>query len=105
MATHSSILAWEISWTEEAGGLQSKGVTQSWTLKRLSTSQRSPPNSPRIQAATSYEAEFPCYTVGPCWLSILNIAWRRHLFLSAQYLFPLLVVGASLVLANNSVKT
>ena len=23
MATHSSILAWEISWTEEAGGLQS----------------------------------------------------------------------------------
>ena len=23
MATHSRILAWEISWTEEAGGLQS----------------------------------------------------------------------------------
>ena len=23
MATHSSILAWEISWTEETGGLQS----------------------------------------------------------------------------------
>ena len=25
MATHSSILAWEISWTEEPGGLQSRG--------------------------------------------------------------------------------
>ena len=25
MATHSSILAWEISWTEEPGGLQSIG--------------------------------------------------------------------------------
>ena len=25
MATHSSILAWEISWTEETGGLQSMG--------------------------------------------------------------------------------
>ena len=25
MATHSSILAWEIPWTEEAGGLQSTG--------------------------------------------------------------------------------
>ena len=25
MATHSSILAWDISWTEEAGGLQSMG--------------------------------------------------------------------------------
>ena len=25
MATHSSILAWEISWIEETGGLQSMG--------------------------------------------------------------------------------
>ena len=25
MATHSSILAWGIPWTEEPGGLQSKG--------------------------------------------------------------------------------
>ena len=32
MATHSSILSWEIPWTEEAGGLQSvDGVTNSWT--------------------------------------------------------------------------
>ena len=30
MATHSSILAWEIPWTEEPGGLQSMG-SQSWT--------------------------------------------------------------------------
>ena len=26
MATHSTILAWEIPWTEEPGGLQSKGL-------------------------------------------------------------------------------
>ena len=26
MATYSSILAWEIPWTEEAGGLQSMGL-------------------------------------------------------------------------------
>ena len=25
MVTHSSILAWEITWTEEPGGLQSMG--------------------------------------------------------------------------------
>ena len=36
MATHSSILAWKIPWTEEPGGLQSMGlkvlgVTKSWT--------------------------------------------------------------------------
>ena len=33
MATHSSILAWEITWTEEPGRLQSMG-SQSWTFAR-----------------------------------------------------------------------
>ena len=34
MATHSSILAWEITWTEEPGGLQSIGsqrVGHNWS--------------------------------------------------------------------------
>ena len=31
MATHSSILAWEISWAEEPGGLQAMGSQKSWT--------------------------------------------------------------------------
>ena len=31
IATHSSILAWEIPWTEEAGRLQSMGSQKSWT--------------------------------------------------------------------------
>ena len=31
MATHSSILAWEIPWTEELGGLQSMGSQESDT--------------------------------------------------------------------------
>ena len=31
MATHSSILAWKIPWTEEPGRLQSMGVTKSRT--------------------------------------------------------------------------
>ena len=31
MATHSSILAWEIPWTKEPGGLQSTGLQKSWT--------------------------------------------------------------------------
>ena len=30
MTTHSSILAWEIPWTEEAGGLQSMESQKSW---------------------------------------------------------------------------
>ena len=37
MATHSSILAWRIPWTEEPGGLQSMGsqrVGHDWATKR-----------------------------------------------------------------------
>ena len=34
MATHSSILAWRIPWTEEPGGLQS------WSLKELDTTEQ-----------------------------------------------------------------
>ena len=35
MATHSSILAWRIPWTEKPGGLQSMGCKQSDTTQRL----------------------------------------------------------------------
>ena len=35
MATHSSILAWRIPRTEEPGGLQSVGVTESDTTEQL----------------------------------------------------------------------
>ena len=31
MATHSGILAWEIPWTEEPGGLESMGLQKNWT--------------------------------------------------------------------------
>ena len=31
MATHSSILAWEIPWTEEPDGLTVQQVAKSWT--------------------------------------------------------------------------
>ena len=33
--THSSILAWRIPWTEEPGGLQSTGLQESDTTRRL----------------------------------------------------------------------
>ena len=42
MATHSSILAWEIPWTEEPGGLQFKGsqrVGQDQAIKHRKTKQ------------------------------------------------------------------
>ena len=35
MATHSSIRAWEIPWTEETGGVQSMGLQSQTQLKQL----------------------------------------------------------------------
>jgi len=31
MATHSSVLTWEVPWTEELGRAVVRGVTNSWT--------------------------------------------------------------------------
>ena len=41
MATHSSIVAWRIPWTEEPGRLQSMGLQSRTRLKRLSAHRRS----------------------------------------------------------------
>ena len=37
MATHSSILAWRLPWTQGPGGLQSLGSQESDTTEQLST--------------------------------------------------------------------
>ena len=37
IATHSSILAWKIPWTEEPGGLQSMGCNELDLTEQLST--------------------------------------------------------------------
>ena len=37
MATCSSILAWRIPWTNESGGLRSKGCEESDTTEQMST--------------------------------------------------------------------
>ena len=39
MATHSSILTWEIPWTEEAGGLQSMGSQESDMTQKLNDTE------------------------------------------------------------------
>ena len=60
MTTHSSILAWEIPWTEEAGGLQSMGSQR--VVYNLATQQQQmlpvrdrivSPQKPYVEALTS----------------------------------------------------
>ena len=43
MATHSSVLAWRIPWTEEPGGLQTMGLRKSQTqLKNMGYPNKQP---------------------------------------------------------------
>ena len=39
MATHSSILAWTVPWTEEPGGLQSLVLHESGMTKRITDTE------------------------------------------------------------------
>ena len=59
MATHSSILAWRIPWTEDPGGLQSKGsqrVRHYWATNTLS-----PHCTPALPPKTSFLLSFGLY--------------------------------------------
>ena len=46
MATHSSILAWEIPWTEEPGGLHPWGRKESDMLNERAPAQEVSPENP-----------------------------------------------------------
>jgi len=55
MATHSSILAWEIPWTEEPGGLESMGsygVRHGWTTSTFCLLQPSQHNLPLCKSSS-----------------------------------------------------
>ena len=70
METHSSILAWKISWTEEPGGLQSMGpqrVRHNWA-----TNTQVYPSPPKVSLCpsiilTSWSSFCHCPTVGNHW--------------------------------------
>ena len=54
MATHSSVLAWRIPWTEEPGRLWSMGSQSQTQLKRLSThADRKPLSTSKLLFFTS----------------------------------------------------
>ena len=46
MGTHSSVLAWEIAWTEEPGGLQSLGSQRDTTEGSEHTHIKATPHPP-----------------------------------------------------------
>ena len=90
---YHSIPAWRIPWTEKPGGLQSmRSQRVRWDLATkqqhswltvLGEQQRNSaihihisilPQTPLpSRLPHNIEKSFLCYTVGPCWLSILNV--------------------------------
>ena len=73
MATHSSTLAWEILWTEEPGGLQSRGVQRvrhDWVTVHTHTE-----GYQQLRCLEEYRRWVHC--------SLGNVVWRRRTCLVA----------------------
>ena len=62
MAPHSSILAWRIPWTEESGGLQSKGSQSQTRLSDFTFPylwiKMSPPHAPKQKTECQWEGQY-----------------------------------------------
>ena len=74
MATHSSILAWRIPWTEESGRLSSRGRKESDTTEQLSTHQKATKESswpggdtPLPRSGVVAERSYPASEVSGSW--------------------------------------
>ena len=114
VATHSSILAWRIPWTEEPGGLQSMGSqrvrhdTAPTTTTITScvwdgSCPQANPWSPRLQPPqltpwgsssliTGLQPQFPVFTSILCWAGSQD--WTQSSWLK---LWPFLLVSANFV--------
>ena len=73
MATHASILAWEVPWREEPGGLQSMGHKGSDTTERLGTGTYSQ-ISPASLGVHQKPADYRSYAFGESctWWDLLS---------------------------------
>ena len=69
MATHSSFLAWRIPWTEEPGGLQSKGFQR---IEHLGARMHS-----ELYSLWQLLGRIPSSPGAGCSLIFLCAGWRR----------------------------
>ena len=67
MATHSSILAWEIPWTEEAGGLHL------WDCKELTHQQQNNRNNNINRNKINNNINVLATLLPQCWVQIFNL--------------------------------
>ena len=62
MATHSSILAWRIPWTEESGGYSPWGLKESDTTEATGHAHRHPPRR-AMEGGVNWEIGTDIYTL------------------------------------------
>ena len=108
MATHSSILAWRIPWTEEPGGLQSLGsqsVGHDWETNTLSSS---PPTwAPFLVSCTAWRpwphnlASVPVMSILP---SAPDLPFTDLLCETLRFSAPIWMLGDWLILASSVFK-
>ena len=66
MATHSSILAWGILWTEESGGLQSTGSQRADPTEQLLLILSQKTATPAASSGQQKGADFSPQPLTPC---------------------------------------
>ena len=88
IATHSSILAWEIPWTEDPGRIQTMGSQKSWTeLKWLSMHASVTQVDPISKSLAKFHLQkvyFPD-AFQKMWNKFTFTGTRRHIFLKGHH--------------------
>ena len=85
MATHSSILAWEIPWTEEPGRLQSMGSQESdmtWQLNNNNKGQGD------CLCNLNLEAAWGTGGVATCYIAVVSLLSHVQLFATPWTVAP-----------------
>ena len=102
MATYSSILAWEIPWTEEPSGLQNTGSQKSWTrttmryhllLVRMAAIKKSTNNTSWRgcgEKGTLLHYWWECKLVQPLWRTVWRLLKKLEIELPYDPAIPLL---------------
>ena len=107
MATHSSILAWRIPWTEEPGGLQSMGshrVRHNWSnLAHMHTHKRT--HAHRLvllgrELGQTSQRERSWQDLGWNLLLGLSILWEKNLILQKRWLGTRIFTAALITIAK-----
>ena len=89
MDFHSSTLAWEIPWTEEAGGLQSIGSERVRRAKRLTHTHTHTHTHFKFSSLNTKDAAVYCYVWCSCTVHTLSCPpLKRHRGLAVVYAKP-----------------